>query len=177
MNPATTDRWYRDRAALSFILLGYVPWLAGLNLAWEVAHVSLYTLWKEAELAYIAFSVAHCTLGDVLIGGIALLLALILGRERAFPHWRWSLVGSLAVILGASYTVFSEWMNITILRSWSYSESMPKLEVGGFEMGLTPFAQWLIVPPLALYLARRTQRWLSKTSSSSPAAADSSARR
>jgi hypothetical protein len=177
VRPERAVLWYRDSAALRFIALGYLPWLAGLNLAWEVAHVSLYTLWKEAEPAYIAFSVAHCTLGDVLIGGIALLLALILGRERAFPHWRWSRVAALTVILGAGYTVFSEWMNITILRSWSYSESMPKLDLGGFEIGLTPLAQWLVVPPLALYLARKTRRWPSKTSSSSPAPADSSARR
>ena len=133
----------------------------------------LYTLWQEAEPAYIAFSVVHCTLGDILIGGVALLLALILGRERAFPDWRWGRVAAVTVTLGAGYTVFSEWMNIAILRSWSYSESMPRLELGGFELGVTPFVQWLVVPPLALYLARRTRRWPSKTSSSSPAPADS----
>lgn len=149
----TEALWYRDPAAFRFIALGYLPALAGLNLAWEVAHVSLYTLWKEAEPAYIAFSVAHCTLGDVLIGGIALLLALIFWRERALARWRWVRVAALTVILGAGYTVFSEWMNITILRSWSYSESMPRLGLGGFEIGLTPLAQWLLVPPLALYLA------------------------
>lgn len=56
-------------------------------------HVRLYTLWTES--VYIAFSVVHCTLGDVLIG---------------------------------------------------------------FELGLTPLAQWLAVPPLSLYLARRMFR-------------------
>jgi hypothetical protein len=49
----------------------------------ETAHVRLYTLWNETEPAYIAFSVVHCTLGDVLIGGCALLLGLILGREAS----------------------------------------------------------------------------------------------
>lgn len=81
--------WFRDRRAWRLIAYRYLPWLAVLNLAWEAAHVRLYTLWTEAEPAYIAFSVAHCTLGDVLIGGLALLLALILGRESELPEWRW----------------------------------------------------------------------------------------
>jgi hypothetical protein len=33
---------------------------------------------------------------------------------------------------------------------------MPRLSFGEFELGLTPLAQWLILPPLALYLARST---------------------
>jgi hypothetical protein len=149
--------WYRDPSAVRFVAFRYLPWLAGLNLAWEVAHVPLYTLWQEAEPAYIAFSIVHCTLGDILIGGVALLLALILGRERALPHWRWGRIAAVTVALGAGYTVFSEWMNITVLRSWSYAESMPTLDLGGIEIGLTPLAQWLVVPPLALILARKTR--------------------
>jgi hypothetical protein len=146
--------WYRDRGALRWIATRYLPWLFALNLAWEAAHVRLYTLWQEADAAYVAFSVVHCTLGDVLIGGAALLLALILSRERGLPQWRWSRVGALTVLIGIAYTVFSEWMNITLLRSWAYTRSMPVLEIGGFEVGLTPLAQWLVLPPLALYLGR-----------------------
>ena len=147
--------WYRDRQARSLILLGYLPWLAGLHLAWESVHVPLYTLWTEAELAYIAFSVAHCTLGDVMIGSAALVLALILGRERALERWRWVRIAALTSLFGASYTVFSEWMNLAVLRSWTYAESMPTLEHAGVEIGLSPLLQWLVVPPLALYLARK----------------------
>lgn len=142
---------------------GYLPWFGMLNLAWEAAHVRLYTLWNEAELAYIAFSVVHCTLGDVLIGACALLLALIFGREASVAQWRWGRIAILTTILGAGYTVFSEWMNLTILRSWTYAESMPRLELAGIELGLTPLAQWLVVPPLALHLARKTQKWRTKT--------------
>lgn len=146
--------WYRDRAALAFIALGYLPWLAGLNLAWEAAHVPLYTLWKEAEAAYIAFAVVHCTLGDILIGGVSLVLALMFGRERGLEGWRWLRIAGLTGLFGMAYTVFSEWMNIQILRSWAYAESMPVIELWNFEIGVSPLAQWLIVPPLALYLAR-----------------------
>ena len=177
MSPVDTERWYRDRAARSMILLGYLPWLAGLNLAWETAHVSLYTLWNEANASYIAFSVVHCTAGDVMIGAAALLLALIVGREKSLAQWRWRRIATATALTGTAYTIVSEWMNTMVLRSWTYAEAMPRLELAGVEIGVSPIGQWLLLPPLALYLARKTRRWPSKTLSSSPAAADSSARR
>lgn len=127
-----------------------------LNLAWEAAHVRLYTLWQEAEAAYIAFSVVHCTLGDVLIGAAALALALVFGREGPLPQWRWGRIAAVTAIAGAGYTLLSEWMNTTLLRSWTYSKAMPTLDLAGFEIGLTPLAQWLLLPPIALYLGRAT---------------------
>jgi hypothetical protein len=145
--------WFRDRRAWRLIAQRYLPWFAMLNLAWEAAHVRLYTLWHEAEPTYIAFSVVHCTLGDALIGACALLLALVLGREDTLAQWRWGRIGVRTMILGAGYTVFSEWMNITILRSWTYSEAMPRLALGGIEVGVSPLLQWVVLPPLALRLA------------------------
>ncbi len=159
----TTTLWFRDRNAWRLIAFGCLPWLAGLNLAWEAAHVRLYTLWTEEPSSYIAFSVLHCTLGDVLIGAAALFVALIAGREGAPARWRWPRIGVLTALIGTAYTVFSEWMNITLFRSWTYAESMPRLDLGGFELGLTPLAQWLVVPPLALYLSRRGTQWRDKT--------------
>jgi hypothetical protein len=147
--------WYRDPGARSFVLLRYVPWFAGINLAWEIAQLPLYTLWTEASPAYIAFSVVHCTVGDVLIGTAALIVSLVIGREGALAHWHWARIAALTVLIGVGYTVFSEWMNITLLRSWTYAESMPTLEVADFELGLTPLLQWLVVPPLALHAARK----------------------
>lgn len=153
--------WFRDRHAWRLIALRYLPWLAGLNLAWEIAHVRFYTLWTEHDASYIAFSIVHCTLGDALIGGLALLLSLIVLRARGAAYWRWRALAVLVVVLGAGYTVFSEWMNISLLRSWTYAESMPTIELGRFELGLTPLAQWLLLPPIALYIARRPYRFSS----------------
>jgi hypothetical protein len=146
-------RWYRERAAWTFIGARYLPWLAAFSLAWEIAQLPLYTLWREADPGYIAFAVAHCTLGDVIIGGGALVLALTLGRQGGLAHWRRSRIAIVTALLGASYTIFSEWMNTTVLGSWAYAESMPTIQLGAFELGLAPLAQWLVLPPLALYLA------------------------
>ena len=147
--------WHRDRAALRWIAARYLPWLFALNLAWEAAHVRLYTLWQEADVAYIAFSVFHCTLGDLLIGAASLSLAVIIVRAGALPAWRWRTIAVITTLFGVAYTIFSEWMNITLLRSWTYSEAMPTLKLGSFEVGWTPLAQWLVLPSLALYLGRR----------------------
>lgn len=154
----TKDFWFHDRRAWRLIVLGYLPWLAGLNLAWEAAHVRLYTLWFERDASYIAFSVLHCTLGDVLIGAAALFIALIAGREGPPAQWRRRRLAFVTALVGTAYTVFSEWMNITLFRSWAYAQSMPTLDLGGFELGLTPLAQWLVVPPAALCLAGRSYR-------------------
>jgi hypothetical protein len=155
VNPA---HWYRDRDARFLIVAGYLPWLAGLNLAWEAAHVSLYTLWNEAEASYVAFSVVHCTAGDVMIGAAALLLALIFGQEKSLARWRWRRIAALTALAGTAYTIFSEWMNTTVSGAWTYAEAMPTLELASLEIGASPLAQWLLLPPLALYLARKTRR-------------------
>jgi hypothetical protein len=152
----TEAAWYRDRDARVLIRLGYLPWLAGLHLAWEIAHTPLYTIRVDASPGYIAFAILHCTLGDVLIGVTALAAALLVSRAGRLAHWRWGRIVALTVIFGVGYTVFSEWMNITVLRTWSYGESMPTIALGAFRVGLSPLAQWLVVPPLALYSARRS---------------------
>ena len=53
-----------------------------------------------------------------------------------------------AIVPGVAYTIFSEWLNVEIRRSWSYTAAMPVLPFLG--TGLAPLLQWLIVPSLAL---------------------------
>ena len=154
MNTQKRDRWYGDRAAWLWIGRRYLPWLVTLNLAWEVAQLPLYSLWTEASSAYMAFAVAHCTLGDAAVGAAAFAVALIVTRAPELARWRWSAVAAVATLAGVGYTVFSEWMNTVALRNWTYSELMPVLRVAGAEFGLAPLAQWLLLPPLALQLAR-----------------------
>lgn len=151
---STALAWHRDRSVRRLIVFRYAPWLAVLSLAWEIGHVPLYTLWTEAEPQYIAFAVLHCTAGDVLIGAVAILLTLIALREGSLAHWRWRRIALLSVLFSVAYTVLSEWMNVTVLRSWAYAPSMPRIHFGDFELGLTPLLQWLVIPPVTLYLAR-----------------------
>ncbi len=148
--------WYRDRRAWQLIALRFLPWLAALSLAWEIAQLPLYTLWAEAIPAYIAFAVAHCTVGDILIGTAALILALIVVRAHDLRAWPWARLAGLVALFAVGYTVFSEWMNTAILGSWAYAPTMPRITLGPIEVGLSPLLQWLVLPPLVLYLTRRS---------------------
>ncbi|HBO1414539.1 hypothetical protein [Pseudomonas aeruginosa] len=134
----------------------YLIVLASFNLLWEIGQLPLYTLWAEAPPSAIAYAVLHCTLGDILIGVLALLAALIATRAGALEQWRWWRIGTTAVGLGLAYTAFSEWLNTTVLMSWAYSERMPLTPI--LPLGLSPLLQWLVVPVAALVWARGTTR-------------------
>ena len=94
-----------------------------------------------------AFALLHCTGGDILITAATFVGAAALARAFRWPLFGWHMALA-AVILGAAYTILSEWLNVEIRRSWSYTAAMPVLPWLG--TGLTPLLQWLIVPGLAL---------------------------
>lgn len=156
-----TSRWYSDGATWRLIGLRYLPWLAGLSLVWEIAQLPLYTLWTESSAGFVVFAVAHCTAGDVMIGAAALALALIVTGAQKATAWHTPRVAAATAIFGTAYTAFSEWANTVAAQHWAYSELMPTLRLSGFEIGMSPLAQWLLLPPLALILSRSRRRHLS----------------
>lgn len=144
--------WYAYPASWSFILRRYLPRLTLCSLAWEIAQLPLYTLWAEPRLEWIAFAIAHCTVGDAMIGTAALVLALVLSRAGERANWPQTRIVMLMVFFAVAYTVLSERINLA-RGSWSYSASMPVLP--WIEVGLAPVAQWIVVPCLAWRWANR----------------------
>lgn len=140
------------RATVS-MLLAWAFWSLLLHLGWEVAHVPLYTLWRDADIGYIAWSIVHCTVGDVLIASATFALTAVALRRLDWPSS--TPLRGLPVLLasGVSYTAFSEWRNVFRLRSWAYSDAMPTL----WGIGLSPLAQWLVVPTLTLWIVSLTR--------------------
>jgi hypothetical protein len=128
---------------------------------WEAGQLPLYTLSQTARPREIVTALIHCTGGDILITAITLAVAAALARLFRWRAFGWRMV-STAIMLGAAYTVFSEWLNVDIRRSWSYTAAMPVLPL--FGTGLTPLLQWLVIPGLAFaiiaYLDRRSHRLL-----------------
>lgn len=59
-----------------------------LELAWESAHLRLYTLWSNPDRWYVARAVLHCALGDLAIGVAAYGLAAWLLRSVDWPIQR-----------------------------------------------------------------------------------------
>lgn len=129
----------------------YLPAMALGNLLWETLQLPLYTLWRTDPPAQLAFAVFHCTLGDVVIGTVALVLALALFGNRRWPEEGRRSVMLAALLLGAGYTVYSEYVNTALRQSWAYADAMPRLPILG--TGLAPLAQWILLPPILLAFA------------------------
>ena len=124
----------------------YIATTVTANVIWEVVQLPLYTIWNTGTRQEIVFAVLHCTVGDLMILTLSLLTALLLVGDRAWPSERFIPVLIATVIIGLSYTVYSEWLNTVVRQTWTYSNLMPKLPP--FGTGLSPLLQWIIIPSL-----------------------------
>lgn len=128
------------------------------NFVWETLHLPLYTLWKSSTTAYLAFAVVHCSGGDLMIGASALFAATVLvGREARSRNF--GCVAFLTIGFGLAYTVFSEWLNVSVRGSWAYAADMPVVPFLG--IGLSPILQWIVVPGLSFMWARNQKLFAS----------------
>jgi hypothetical protein len=137
------------------VLRRYIAVMALGSLFWEFAHVPLYTIWETGTRGEIAFAAIHCTGGDILIALSALMLALFLfgtGRWPKVGYWR---VALTTIAIGLGYTVFSEWLNIEVRQAWAYRDLMPVVPV--INAGLSPLAQWIVLPAIAFWWAGRVK--------------------
>jgi hypothetical protein len=124
-----------------------------LELFWEIAQFPLYDVWQQGSWRYILYGLAHCTLGDLLILLVAYELVSLLAGGRAWFR-NAPVVGSLLfTLLGTAYTVYSELMNVRIKGTWGYTDLMPIVPL--LHIGGTPFLQWLLIPPVLIWLMRQ----------------------
>lgn len=113
------------------------------HFVWEVLQLPLYTIWSQ-PVAKQAYAVVHCSIGDVMIAGLALLVVLALAGVADWPQSGSRRVWIFLLIIGVGYTLYSEWLNVSVRLSWAYAPHMPTLPVLG--TGLSPLLQWLVVP-------------------------------
>ena len=113
---------------------------------WEAMQLPLYTLWRTGTSREIAFALFHCSGGDLLITTASFAVSAALALRCRWPPFGWRMAFT-AIVLGVAYTIFSEWLNVEIRRTWSYTAAMPVLPWLG--TGIAPLLQWLIVPTLA----------------------------
>lgn len=124
-----------------------------LHFPWELYQLPLFAGFENAP--YFT-TLVHCTraaLGDVVISLIALAIASVAVRSRF-----WFLEGNRIATLsffavGLIITVGFEAVATLLLDRWQYNESMPILPLTG--TGLSPVAQWIIIPWLQLWFVRR----------------------
>ena len=132
-----------------------------LNLVWESAHVSLYTISRDAEFSRIATAVLHCTAGDGLIALTSFVLASAVLGEVNWPYRRPAMGAAITVFLAVTFTIYSEWRNVYEIGGWAYLPAMPLV----FGIGLTPLLQWLAIPPATTYLLHTISSSRARTTS------------
>ena len=131
----------------------YLLFLTLANLLWEVLHMPLYALWNDGNPRQIIAYGLHCVGGDMLIGAASLLLALVVFAKPDWPsrdYWR---IGIIATSFGFLYTLWSEWYNVTVAGRWAYSAAMPVIPL--VEVGVSPLAQWLVIPMAGFWWTKR----------------------
>jgi hypothetical protein len=142
----TPPRWRALAAYLVVITTG--------DFAWETLHLPLYTLWRTGTPSEKVYAVLHCTGGDILIASASLFFAIVIAGDRRWPAGRYWRVAWVAIVIGLVYTMFSEWLNIVGRATWAYTEDMPVLPLFGFNLGLSPVMQWIIVPSVGFCFTR-----------------------
>ena len=161
--PQPGDQWVDSRTGVGAPTTGLRPhWLAAIRrylvasaigqLAWEIAQLPLYTLWRSAPVDQIVRAVLHCWAGDLAIASTALTLALAIIGTREWPARHMFAVCGITVALSLAYTTYSEYVNTVTRQSWSYAAAMPTV----MGIGLSPLAQWVIVPVAAFIWATRS---------------------
>lgn len=123
-----------------------------INFVWEMLQMPLFAYPADTSLAQINLACMRASAGDAAMIGIAFWVVAFLEKDR-----RWYLhlsLRSLALFLlpGLLMTIVFEAMTTGPLDRWSYANSMPTLP--GLGTGLAPLAQWLLLPPLIIFLAR-----------------------
>ena len=120
--------------------------------AWEVAQLPLYAIWVEEGVHASLRAALHCTAGDSVYAlfaiGSAWIVALVVPRLRNAVA-----IATMTLLIGLAITAGVEVASTQWLDRWSYGPLMPVDPI--FGIGLSPLAQWTVVPATALYLLRR----------------------
>lgn len=146
-HPSDTRRLVAGAAA-------WVGWAAALNLAWEIAQLPLYAFPPGTSASFIAFGVAHCTLGDATLALVSYGAAAAVTRRAVWPL-EWPGLGMpIVLIVGVGWTIWAEWNAVYITRAWTYGARMPM--IGG--IGLSPLLQWIVLPLVVLTIVRASAR-------------------
>lgn len=99
----------------------------------------------------MVFAALYGTGGDILIALSAVTLALLVAGDSAWPTVGYGRIAVIAILIGLSYTRFSEWLNVEIRKAWAYRAAIPVLPL--LDIGLSPLLQWLVIPGAAFLVA------------------------
>lgn len=124
-----------------------------LHFVWEYLQAPTYIgmmelpHWEGVKLCTSA------TIGDVGFALIAFWVASASVRSRGWLMSPKTLPFLVYLGVGVALTIGFEYYYTQITHRWAYSDLMPL--VPPFGTGMSPLLQWLVVPPIVLWLSRR----------------------
>lgn len=127
-----------------------------LHFVWEMWQVPFFAdMPSTAHWSGVSIC-TQATLGDSAMAVVAFWAGATPRRKRSWflsptPRELWLYLGA-----GLALTVAFEWLATGPLERWAYGPEMPRLPVLG--TGLLPALQWLLVPPIVLWLTARQLR-------------------
>lgn len=122
-----------------------------LHFVYEVWQSPYFDFYGRPTLAEKIAAINHCTFGD---GVITLICGVLVSRFYRSRDWilrlRWQSVLTF-IGLGWGYTFISEIYRIRIASLYGVSGFV----LPGIGISLLPLIQWIIIPPLILYLSQK----------------------
>lgn len=123
-----------------------------LHFPWEMLQAPLWVGMANVPHAQGVRACGVAALGDVMIALLAYWSAAVVARSRRWlldPSCRTLLV---YIVVGLVLTIGYEFLATEILRRWEYASAQPRVPLLG--TGLAPLVQWMVLPPLTLWLSR-----------------------
>jgi hypothetical protein len=126
-----------------------------VNATWEWIQ-SPFFVDITSDLNTIVWYRIHCTLGDTLLLLSGYLLIALYHRDLNWIRHSNTRHYAILVVMGVLYTFISEYVNVYVKQSWSYSQYMPLFPF--IHVGFVPLIQWIILPPVILFITKRQIR-------------------
>ena len=124
-----------------------------LHFIWEMAQGGLFVGLREQPLAQAAVRCSKATLGDLVITAVAFTFAALTVRRMHWPLMNSFVAPAVFVATGLVITIAFEYFALATSR-WAYEPEMPTL----LGVGISPIAQWIVIPLLQLPLFRAIWR-------------------
>lgn len=145
--PARTFR-VLDLPELNVALFAFL-----LNFPWEIWHIQLYRCLETWSYGEAVVFLTAASVGDAALAVFAFWAVAAATRSRSWileptPQRIARFVG-----VGLVITIAFEWLAIEVLDLWQYAENMPTLPF--LRTGVSPVLQWILLPPLVVWLVRR----------------------
>lgn len=127
-----------------------------LNFPWEMSQMPLFDFPARPSVLETNVACFQASLGDAIMTVLSYWIAAAVRRDRNWTSHPSPRAWIAFLVPGLVLTILFEALATGPLHRWSYTEAMPVLP--GLGTGLVPLAQWLVLPPVAVFLATRKRR-------------------